>query len=261
MKPEKSTYLASLFGLNGRIALCTGASSGIGQHIARVLARAGAKVILVGRRLEKLEATQNEIISENKHVATLAADLQDPTTIETLIEQAKSFFGDPDILVNAAGINLREPVADVTWESWNTTLHLNLSIPFFLARQLVPGMRKHGSGNIINVASLQSFRAFPNSAPYGASKGGIAQLTRAMAEAWSADGIVTNAIAPGFFKTELTAPVFSNATLAQYHADQTAVKRNGELADLDGAVVFLASRSAAYVTGQILPVDGGYSVK
>jgi len=261
MKSETTGYLQSLFGLTGRVALCTGASSGIGQYIAQVLAQAGAHVILVGRRAENLKQTQLEITAGGMKAEILPTDLQDPQAIEKMVEKATRFFGDPDILINAAGVNLREPVDEITWQSWESTLHLNLSTPFFLARRLVPGMRRCGGGNILNIASLQSFRAFSNSAAYGASKGGIAQLTRAMAEVWSADGIVANAIAPGFVKTELTAPVFSNDTLAQHHANQTAVKRNGEFADLDGAVVFLASRSAAYVTGQILPVDGGYSIK
>ena len=261
MEANPSSYLQSLFSLSGRVALCTGASSGIGQHIARILAQAGACVILVGRRIEKLQTTEAEISGKNRNVACLPADLQDPHVLEKMVESARGLFGAPDILVNAAGVNLREPAEAISWQSWDSTLRLNLSIPFFLARLLVPGMRQKGGGNILNIASLQSFRAFPNSAAYGASKGGVAQLTRAMAEAWSREGIVTNAIAPGFFKTELTAPVFSDETLTQHHAQQTALGRNGTLSDLDGAVVFLASRSANYVTGQVLPVDGGYSIK
>lgn len=259
MEAKSPSYLHSLFSLSGRVALCTGASSGIGEHIARVLAQAGASVVLVGRQIEKLKATVAEISSEK--VACLPVDLQEAEALEKMAERAGHFFGAPDILINAAGVNFREPAESITWQSWEATLRLNLSVPFFLARLLVPGMRQKGEGNIINIASLQSFRAFPNSAAYGASKGGIAQLTRAMAEAWSQEGIVTNAIAPGFFKTALTAPVFSDESLARHHARQTAIGRNGAFHDLDGAVVFLASRSAGYVTGQVLPVDGGYSIK
>ncbi len=192
---------------------------------------------------------------------TLTADLLDRKGLQDLVERAGEAFGAPDILVNAAGVNLREAADDVSWDSWDQTLDLNLAVPFFLARACVPGMKTRGRGRIINIASLQSFRAFANSFPYGASKGGVAQLTRAMAEAWSKDGIVANAIAPGFFPTRLTQPVFENPELVRHNAEMTAIGRNGELADLDGATVFLASAACSYITGQVLPVDGGYSAK
>ena len=158
-------------------------------------------------------------------------------------------------------MNLREPPEAITRESWNLTLDLNLAVPFFLARALVPGMRAAGYGRIVNVASLQSRRAFPNGLAYGASKGGIVQLTRAMAEAWSRDGITANAIAPGFFPTDLTAPLFSDPERAAWAAESTAIGRNGEPADLAGAAVFLASPASAYITGQTLHVDGGFSAR
>ena len=170
-------------------------------------------------------------------------------------------FGHPEILVNAAGINLRESPEMVTPESWDHTLALNLSTPFFLARALVPAMRDNGRGRIINIASLQSERAFPNSMPYGASKGGIAQLTRAMAEAWSGDGILCNAIAPGFFSTQLTAAVFDDAEAVERNARQTAIGRNGRLEDLHGVAIFLAAPASDYITGQVIYVDGGFTAK
>jgi len=250
-----------LFGLEGRVALVTGASSGIGQHMALTLAGAGADVILVGRNAARLTETANEIMSYDGGALVLAADLQKRDEIKRVgVESAKP-FGAPDILVNAAGVNLRDSADDVSYENWDATLNINLTVPFFLARALLPGMREKGFGNIINIASLQSSRAFANGIAYGASKGGVAQLTRAMAEAWSAEGIVTNAIVPGFFPTELTAAVFDDADVAAHHAEMTAVGRNGELEDLDGATIFLASRAAAYVTGQLLAVDGGYTAK
>src|SRR3546814_764783 len=167
----------------------------------------------------------------------------------------------PIFLVNAAGVNLREPPEAITPESWNRTLALNLTIPFFLARACLAGLRAKGEGRIINIASLQSARAFPGGMAYGASKGGVAQLTRAMAEAWSRDGITANAIAPGFFPTELTAAVFADDVRAAALAAQTASGRNGRLEDLDGTTVFLASAASAYVTGQIIYVDGGFTAK
>jgi gluconate 5-dehydrogenase len=178
-----------------------------------------------------------------------------------LVRDAGAFFGAPDILVNAAGVNLREAPEAITPESWQQTLTLNLSIPFFLARACVEGMRAKGGGRIINIASLQSSRAMPNGMAYGASKGGVAQLTRAMAEAWSGDGITANAIAPGFFPTELTQAVFEDQEKVAALAAQTAIGRNGRLEDLDGIAVFLAAPASAYITGQIIYVDGGFTAK
>lgn len=255
------TYIEQLFSLEGRVALCTGASSGIGRHMARVLARAGAKVVLAARRQAALDDTVAAIEADGASAAALAADVGDLERLPDLHREASARFGPPDILVNAAGVNVRKPADEVSLDGWEQTLRINLSAPFFLAQACVPAMREKQCGNIINIASLQSFRAFTNGITYGASKGGVAQLTRAMAEAWSRHGIVANAILPGFFKTELTQAVFEDADVAGHHAGMTAIGRNGELTDLDGATVFLASRAAAYVTGQLLPVDGGYTAK
>ena len=250
-----------LFSLKGRIALVTGASSGIGQHMAKTLAAAGADVIIVGRNLDRLEETKVLISEKSAEVFSMPADLQLQEEVDRVGRECANPFGAPDILINAAGINLREAPDNISWESWDQTININLSIPFFLARTLVEGMRQKGFGNIINIASLQSYRAFANSAAYGASKGGIAQLTRAMAEAWSKDGIVTNAIAPGFFPTALTQAVYDDPELLAGNAAKTAIGRNGEMDDLDGATIFLASRASAYITGQVLAVDGGFTAK
>jgi len=257
-----SDFVENLFSLAGRVALVTGASSGIGRRMAETLSRAGADVVLAARRADRLESTAEAInAAEGGTAAVLVADLAEPGEVARAAEAATDPFGAPDIVVNAAGINLRQAAEDVTWESWDKTLGLNLSVPFFLARELVPGMRTKGGGNVINIASLQSFRAFSNGIAYGASKGGVTQLTRAMAETWSKDGIVANAIAPGFFPTELTRPVYDNPDMIAHNAAMTAVGRNGELDDLDGATVFLASRACAYITGQVIAVDGGFTAK
>ncbi len=256
-----SSFLSDLFSLDGQVALVTGASSGLGRRMAATLARAGAQVIGVARRRAALEALVAEIEAAGGKAAARAADLSREDVFDELAAQAAEPFGPPTILVNAAGINLREPPEVIGWPSWNRTLHLNLSVPFFLARALVPGMVARGGGAIVNIASLQSFRAFPNSMPYGASKGGILQLTRAMAEAWSRQGVRANAIVPGFFPSELTKPVLDDPALAARHAQASAIGRNGELADLDGVTIFLASPASAYVTGQALAVDGGYLAK
>ena len=251
----------SLFSCDGKVALVTGASSGIGQQQALVLARAGAAVVLLGRRRDQLQQTADQIEQEGGKAAVLAADLGDRGQIPQIAEQAASGFGPIDILINAAGVNLRQPVEEITLDSWDQTLNLNLATPFFLARELVDGMRGKGWGRVINIASLQSVRAFANSVPYGASKGGIAQLTRAMAEAWSKHGIACNAIAPGFFPTQLTAPVYEQPEKLEQLAAQTAIGRNGELADLDGITIFLASPASDYITGQVIHVDGGFTAK
>jgi NAD(P)-dependent dehydrogenase (short-subunit alcohol dehydrogenase family) len=253
--------LTRLFSLETRVAVVTGASSGIGRRMAATLAGAGAAVVAVARRRDALDALVGDIEAAGGQAAAHGVDLGAVEDFDALAKKLAAPFGAPDILVNAAGLNLRQPPDAVTLASWDRTLRLNLTIPFFLARALVPGMRGKGRGAIINIASLQSLRAFADSAPYGASKGGIAQLTRAMAEAWSRDGITANAILPGFFPTELTRAVFDDPARAEAHARATAIGRNGELADLDGATIFLAAPASSYITGQILPVDGGYTAK
>jgi gluconate 5-dehydrogenase len=247
------------FDLGGLVALVTGASSGIGREIAGALAEAGAAVVLVGRRAHELNAAQREIEEAGARAATLTADLADTAALRATAERASSFFGVPDIVVNAAGINIRKPMLDVTTADWDAVLAINLAAPFFLTQALVPAMIAKGWGRIINIASLQSVRAFPMGATYGVSKGGIAQLTRAQAEAWSRDGVNANAIAPGFFSTALTAPVVSDSARWQKLADSTFAGRNGELSDLRGTAVFLASRASDYITGQTIFVDGGFS--
>jgi len=249
--------LGGLFDLAGKRALVTGGNSGIGAAMARALGLAGARVLLVARREAELEATARSLRDEGIDASTLAADLADVTALRVAAQRA----GDIDILVNAAGVNLRQPFAEVTPEAWRTQLALHLGAPFFLTQALAPGMAARGWGRIVNIASLQSHRAFPNSAPYGAGKGGIVQLTRAIAQEWGPKGITCNAIGPGFFPTALTAPVFADPALADKHAQQTCVGRNGELADLHGATVFLASNASNYITGQTLMVDGGYTAK
>jgi len=250
--------MQSQFDLAGSVALITGASSGIGQRMAEALAKAGAKTVLVARSADRLAATADAI---GDNAAAVAMDLSDPAALADIGKRVSEPFGAPHILVNAAGVNLREPWRDVTLETWNATVHLNPTVPFFLARACVDGMIEAGYGRIINIASLQSYRAFADSAPYGASKGGIVQLTRAMAEAWSKSGVTANAIAPGFFPTALTAAVFNDPEKVAHNARMTAIGRNGELSDLDGVTVFLASSASAYITGQTLPVDGGFTAK
>lgn len=253
--------LAHLFSLEGRTALVTGGNSGLGLAIARALGLAGARLVLCARRETELDAAARTLGAEQIQAATVPADLAAPDAAERVATRLEALGLSPDILVNAAGVNLRQPFAQVTAEAFDLHMALHLRAPFLLVQKLAPAMAARGWGRVVNIASLQSFRAFPDSAPYGAGKGGIVQLTRAMAEAWSRQGITCNAIAPGFFPTPLTAPVFADAERATRLAAQTCIGRNGRLEDLHGAAVFLASDAAAYVTGQALAVDGGFLAK
>lgn len=247
------------FSLDGKVAMVTGASSGIGREIALALSEAGAAIVLVARREAELDAVRAEIEAAGGRAATVAADLADRAGLRLAAAEAPRAFSPPDILVNAAGINIRKPMAEVTEADWDAVLAVNLDAPFFLGQALAPAMMALGWGRIINIASLQSVRAFPMGVSYGASKGGVAQLTRAQAEAFSRRGVNCNAIAPGFFATALTAPVVKDKARWQKMADSTFIGRNGELTDLRGAAVFLASPASNYVTGQVLFVDGGFS--
>jgi gluconate 5-dehydrogenase len=249
-----------LFDLSGRTALVTGGSSGLGEAMAEALGMAGAKLILMARRNDGLNDSANKLSARGIGVRTLTCDLSKPEGAQEGGRQALA-LGPVDILVNAAGVNLREPFSEVSAASWLTQINLHLSAPFFLTQALAPAMGQRGWGRLLNIASLQSYRAFPNSAPYGAAKGGIVQLTRAMALEWGKHGITCNAIGPGFFPTALTTPVFNNAELAARHAAQTCLGRNGELHDVHGLTVFLASDASAYVTGQTIMLDGGYTAK
>lgn len=247
-----------LFSVAGKVACVTGASSGLGRHAATVLARAGAHVVGVARRAEALDDWQGETPGRT---AALAGDLAARDGLADLARRIAERFGAPDIVIHAAGLNTREAADEVTPEGWDATLAINLSAPFFLSQALVPDMRAKGWGRIVNFASLQSFRAFPGGVAYGATKGGVTQLTRAMAEAWSSDGITANAIAPGFFRTELTAAVFDDPDRAARNAAQTCIGRNGAPEDLDGPLLFLCSDASRYVTGQTLMLDGGFTAK
>jgi len=248
-----------LFSLAGRVALVTGANSGIGGAIAAAYAEAGAAVVLVARREPELLAAVEAIRSAGGKAAHIACDLGERESLHACAQRAPQPFGAPDIVVNAAGINVRKPMLDVTEKDWDRVLAVNLEACFFLPQRLAPAMIAQGWGRIINIASLQSVRAFANGGPYGASKGGVMQLTRAQAEAWSRHGVCANAIAPGFFATPLTAPVVNDPERWEAMAAKTFIGRNGELDDLRGAAIFLASRASDYITGQTLFVDGGFS--
>ena len=258
MSKTTSEAHSNLFDVNDYVVCVTGASSGLGRATATILANHGARVIGIARSREELEAWQE---SGHGETAIVSADLCKREEFPKVIKEVTAPFGAPDILINAAGVNLRRPADIVSQEEWDQTIQLNLNAPFFLAQAFVPGMKTKKWGRIVNFASLQSRRAFPDGIAYGATKGGIEQLTRAMAEAWSRYGILTNALAPGFFPTKLTEPIFSKQNLADEQSQRTCIGRNGTMEDLEGPLLFLCSNASNYITGQTIFVDGGYSAK
>jgi NAD(P)-dependent dehydrogenase (short-subunit alcohol dehydrogenase family) len=253
--------LAPLIALDGRVALVTGGNAGIGLAIATALGLSGAALVLAARRAPELAEAAAGLAAQGIGASVLPVDLALPDAAEVVRKGLAARNLMPDIVVNAAGVNLRQPFAAVTADAFDLHMALHLRAPFLLTQALAPAMAARGWGRILNIASLQSFRAFPDSAPYGAAKGGIAQLTRAIAEAWSRHGITCNALAPGFFPTALTAPVFADQARAETLAARTCIGRNGRLEDLHGPAVFLCSDASAYVTGQVLAVDGGFLAK
>jgi gluconate 5-dehydrogenase len=253
--------LAPLFDLTGRTAVVTGGNSGIGLAMARALGMAGASIVLAARRKAETDEAIAALAQDDVAATGILVDLARPDCAAIVADGLRRLDLAADILVNGAGVNLRQPFMQVTAEAFDLHMALHLRAPFLLTQALAPTMAARAYGRIVNIASLQSWRAFPNSAPYGAGKGGVVQLTRAIAEEWSRHGVTCNAIAPGFFPTPLTAPVFSDPARAAKNAAQTAIGRNGELEDLAGATVFLASAASAYVTGQTLAVDGGFTAK
>jgi NAD(P)-dependent dehydrogenase (short-subunit alcohol dehydrogenase family) len=254
-----TAYLDELFSLSGRLALVTGGSSGIGQGIARALAGAGAQVVLLARREDVLESAAAAIRVAGGQAGWVSADAGDRTALAAATGRVAERFGESDILVNAAGINLRPPMGDLTLSDWDQTMAVNLTGPFVLGQRFGPAMAARGWGRIINVTSQQAGRAFGHSGGYGVSKGGLTSLTRSQSEAWAPRGVCCNALRPGFVVTPLTAEVSSDPARRAALAARTMVGRNGEPEDFAGAAVFLASRASDYVTGQVICVDGGFS--
>ena len=254
-----SAYLSELFGLAGRTAVVTGGSSGIGRAMAGALGRAGARVVLVARRPEPLADTVGELTADGVEAGAVTVDLADRAALTAATDTIVSRYGEPDVLVNAATVNLRPPLDSLTDSDWDVTLAANLTAPFLLGQRFGAAMAARGWGRIINVVSQQAFRAYGNSGAYGVSKAGLVALTRSQAEAWSARGVCCNAIAPGVVHTPLTEPVFADPEKVAAHARRAMIGRNGIPGDFAGCAVFLASSASAAVTGQTLFVDGGYS--
>ena len=248
-----------LFDLSGRVALVTGTSRGLGQYFARALARAGADIAMTSRDEQSLSAFAGEIRALGRRSFSVALDVRDHDSIQNAVAVIEGHFGHIDILVNNAGCNIRKPAAEVTWEDWNTVLDTNLRGSFFVAQAVARGMIQRGYGRIINIGSVTSVAGYAGLGPYGASRGGIKQLTMSLADDWGRHGVTVNCLAPGWFQTWQNEVMYKNAAWVEYLTDRIPVKRPGRPDDLDGAVVFLASESSRYVTGQTLLVDGGIS--
>lgn len=248
-----------LFDLTGQTAIVTGTSRGLGQYFARALAKAGANLVLTSRRRESLATFEREIKALGRDAVSLDLDVQSQESIERMAAEAEAAFGQIHILVNNAGCNIRKPALDVTWQDWNQILDTNLRGTFFVAQAVARGMVAKGYGRIINIGSVTSVFGYAGLAPYGASRGGVRQLTMSLADDWGKYGVTVNCLAPGWFRTEQNKALYEDKEWVEYLVERIPVKRPGEPGDLDGAVVFLASESSRYITGQTLLVDGGIS--
>ena len=246
------------FSLENKVALITGGTSGLGKMMALALAKAGAFVWIASSR-DNADETLQAIKQQGSNGSFLQVDVTSSKGLENIVTQILQESNRIDILVNAAGINLRTSAEDLTLDEWQKTIDINLTAPFYLSQIVAESMKRNNWGRIINIASLQSLRAFDNSIPYGASKGGVMQLTRALAQAYSKDGILVNAIAPGFFRTNLTESLFQDPDKLKALANKTMMGRNGEEKDIFGISVFLCSDANSYVTGQTIFLDGGFS--
>jgi gluconate 5-dehydrogenase len=250
----------NLFDLTGQVALVTGTSRGLGQGFARALARAGADLVLTSRKRETLAEFESEIRGMGRRAVALELDVRDFESIQRMAAAAEAAVGQVHILVNNAGCNVRKPALEITWDDWNLVLDTNLRGTFFVAQAVARGMIRHGYGRIINIGSVTSVFGFAGLAPYGASRGGIRQMTMSLADDWGQHGVTVNCLAPGWFKTAQNRVLYEDAGWVEYLTERIPLGRPGLPNDLDGAIVFLASEASRYITGQMLLVDGGVTV-
>ena len=247
------------FDLTGKVAIVTGASRGLGQTFARALARAGADLVITSRTLDSLKAFHVEVESMGRRAVSLELDVRSEDSIRKMVADAAKAYPRIDVLVNNAGCNVRKKAVDVTWDDWNLILDTNLRGAFFVAQSVAKVMIPHGRGRIINIGSVTSVMGYAGLGPYGASRGGIRQLTMSLADDWGPHGITVNCLAPGWFKTDQNKVMYEDPEWVAYLVDRIPMRRPGKPTDLEGPVVFLASDASEYVTGQTLLVDGGIS--
>lgn len=252
--------MTSLFDLSGRVALVTGASRGLGQHFARVLADAGADVIITSRARESLDPLAQELTALGRRVVCVALDVREQESIQRGVTEAIDHFGQIDILVNNAGCNVRRRALEVTWDDWNKILDTNLRGAFFVAQAVARQMIPREWGRIVNIGSVTCVAGYAGLAPYGASRGGIKQLTMSLAHDWGQHGITVNCLAPGWFKTAQNSELYDDPGWVEYLCERIPLGRPGTPQDLDGALLLLTSEAGRYISGQTLLVDGGISV-
>jgi NAD(P)-dependent dehydrogenase (short-subunit alcohol dehydrogenase family) len=260
MKTEGNSLGNELFDLSGRVAIVTGASRGLGQYMSRALARAGADLAITSRHLDGLKSTIEELQSYGRKVHPLECDVRDYDSIQRMVESTFQRYARIDILVNNAGCNVRKRAVEVSWDDWNLILDTNLRGSFFVAQAVAKHMIHAGYGRIINIGSETCVAGYAGLGPYGASRGGIRQLTMSLAADWGEYGITVNCMAPGWFHTEQTAVLYQDREWVAYLSERIPLGRPGSPIDLDGTAVFLASDASRYITGQTILVDGGISV-
>jgi gluconate 5-dehydrogenase len=248
------------FDLTGKVALVTGAYRGLGFAIARGLARAGATVVLNGRKPDLLDAAARTLADEGLRAGVAVFDVTDPDAIRRGVAQAASVHGTIDILINNAGIQRRHPFPEFPLSDWNALIATNLTAPFLLSQAVLPDMIARKAGKIIHIASLMSELARPTVVPYTATKGGVRQLTRGMAVELAGSNVQVNAIAPGYFATEMNRALIDNAEFNAWVCKRTPAGRWGDPDEIAGLAVFLSSAAANYITGQMIVIDGGMSV-
>lgn len=248
------------FDLTGRVALITGGSKGLGEAMAAGLASAGADVVLVSRHLEEAQVTAKRIADQfGKRALGLWANVTDPGGVDEMTSAAVAEMGKVDVLINSAGINIRGPIDQLTPEQFREVLDINVTGSWLCTRALLPGMKERRWGRIIHLASALGLVGMANRTPYTASKGAVVQMTRALAMEVASNGVTVNAICPGPFLTDMNVPIADTEEGKKFIVGATALQRWGEMREIQGAAIFLASDAASYVTGSMLVVDGGWT--